>query len=123
MALHTQLPIYKLAYDLLTNTSGLIKNLPREYKNSLGKRIHDECIDLVVFIFRANCATDKKPHLDELLERVQVVELLLRLCKDLRCISAGQYAGAIQLTDQIGKQANGWRKHSATSPAAPASRR
>ena len=118
MALHTQLPIYKSAYDLLTHTSGLIKNMPREYKGSLGKRIHEEGIDLVVFIFRANCAADKKPHLDELLERVQVIELLLRLCKDLRCISTGQYAGAILITDEIGKQANGWRKQSAKSPVA-----
>jgi hypothetical protein len=117
MALHTELPIYKLAYDLLTQSTGLIKNMPREFKNSLGSRIHNECIELVVLIFRANCARDKRPHLDALLERLQVTELLLRLSKDLRCISTGQYAGAISLTDKIGKQANGWRKAS-VSPVA-----
>ena len=48
---------------------------------------------------------------------MQVVELLLRLSRDLRLISTGQYARAIELTDAIGKQANGWRKHAAP-PAA-----
>ncbi|UGA37891.1 four helix bundle protein [Chromobacterium haemolyticum] len=53
-----------------------------------------------------------------MLERLQVVELTLRLSHDLRLIAPRQYAGAIELTDKIGRQATGWRKSlSSASPA------
>jgi hypothetical protein len=71
-----------------------------------------------VLIYRANVARDKVPHLSELLERVQLAELLLRLSRDKRFVSTTQYARAIALTAAIGKQANGWRKASASSPVA-----
>jgi len=118
MALHTSLPIYKVAYDLLSVATDVVRNMPRDYKASIGARIREECVDLVVLIFRANCARDKVPHLDLLLERLQVAELLFRLSRDKRFISTKQYAQAVELTSQIGKQATGWRKHSAVSPVA-----
>jgi hypothetical protein len=118
MAIHTELPIYKLAYELLSVATDLTKNMPRDYKASIGATIRKECVDALTLIFRANCARDKTPYLDKLLERVQVAELLFRLSKDKRFISAGQYAAAIAITDKIGRQANGWRKHSASSPVA-----
>ena len=118
MALHTSLPIYKVAYDLLSVATDVVRNMPRDYKASIGTRIREECVDLVVLIFRANCARDKVPHLDLLLERLQVAELLFRLSRDKRFISTKQYAQAVELTSQVGKQATGWRKHSAASPVA-----
>lgn len=122
MALHSSLPIYKVAYDLLDVATDVTKNMPRDFKQSLGGKIRDHCIDIVTLIFRANVSTDKVPHLSDLLESVQTVELLLRLSKDKRFISVPQYAKAIELTNQVGRQANGWRK-SASSPVASPSRR
>jgi hypothetical protein len=116
MAIHTKLPIYKVAYDLLDVVTDLVKNMPRDFKQSIGGKISQECIEIVVLIFRANCARDKSPHLGELIERLQVAELLLRLARDKRLISTSQYAKAIELTNSAGKQANGWRR-SAMSPA------
>lgn len=116
MAKHTELPIYKVAYDLLDAVTELVKNMPRDFKRSIGGKISEECVEIVVLIFRANCARDKAPHLGELIERLQVAELLLRLSKDKRLISTGQYAKAIELTSSVGKQAGGWRR-SAMSPA------
>lgn len=81
MALHTNLPIYKVAYDLLSVATDVVRNMPRDYKASIGARIREECVDLVVLIFRANVARDKVPHLDLLLERLQVAELLFRLSR------------------------------------------
>jgi len=110
MALHTALPIYKVAYDLLDTITDLAKNMPRDFKASIGSKLRDECVEIVVAIFRANCANDKAPHLETLIERLQVAELLLRLSRDKRLISTGQYAKAIALTDSAGKQAGGWRR-------------
>lgn len=118
MALHSSLPIYRAVYELLLLVTEVTRNMPRDYKQSIGGRVRDECVILTVLVFRANCAREKAPHLDALLEHLQVAELLVRLSCDLRCISKAQYARVIALTDSVGKQASGWRKHSAPSPAA-----
>ncbi len=114
MTIHTHLPIYKVAYDLLDAATDMTKNMPRDFKHSIGGKIREECVELMTLIFRANIARDKTPHLLMLLERVQVAELLIRLSKDKRFISVGQYAKAISLTSSISKQANGWRKYAAS---------
>jgi hypothetical protein len=117
MALHSDLPIYKVTYDLLGLIVQVARNMPRDVKQQLGGDLRGECVRIVVLIFRANVARDKAPHLLELVERVQVVQLLVRLAHDLRFIPQKQYAAAIALTDQVGKQANGWRR-SVSSPVA-----
>ena len=116
MALHTELPIHKVAYDLFDLSTELAKHMPRDFKASIGGKIRDESVDIVTLIFRANVAQDKTPHLDKLIERVQVIELMLRLSRDKRLISTGQYAKAVELTRSVSRQAGGWRR-SARSPA------
>lgn len=115
MAIHTNLPIYKVTYEFLHLATKITGNMPRDYKASLGGKIRDECVELLVLIARANIAENKVPYLAELLERLQVTEVFLRLCKDMQFISVRQYAKAIELTQQVGKQATGWRKF-ASSP-------
>jgi len=117
MALHHQLPIYKLAYDLLSATTDITRNIPRDFKRLIGEKVREECVEILVLIFRANVARNKTPHIEDLLERLQVVELLLRLSKDKRFISTKQYARAIEITDGIGRQATGWKRHAAAAPA------
>ena len=110
MAIHTDLPIYKVAYDLLDVVTDLVKNMQRDFKRSIGEKIANECIEITVLVFRANVAQDKAPHLLELVERLQVIELMVRLAMDKRLISKPAYAKAVELTTSIGKQANGWRR-------------
>lgn len=117
MAIHSQLSIYKTTYDLLSMAVDLIRNMPRDVKQVLGLRIRDECVALTMLIQRANTSRNKVPHLEQLLEGLQVVELLIRLSRDKRYIPTGKYAAAVELTTSIGKQANAWKK-SQPSPAA-----
>jgi hypothetical protein len=112
MALHIDLPVYKAAYDLLDLATDLTRNMPRDFKASLGNQIRNECVALLVLIGRANAADDKVPHVDAMLESQQVIELLMRLSHDKRFISPKQWARSIELTDRIGKMAGGWRKWS-----------
>lgn len=116
MALHHQLPIYKAAYSLFDVITDLAKNMARDFKQSIGSKLRDECIEILTLIFRANTTSEKAPHLAMLIERLQVAELLLRLSHDKRLISTKQYARAVEITQSIGKQAGGWKKHSATRP-------
>lgn len=116
MALHTNLPIYKVAYDLVGVAVDYARNMPRDVKHVIGVRVRDLSLDVVLMILRANCASDKPPYLTALLEQLSELELLLRLCVDKRFLSQAQYAKAIELTTSVGKQATKWKKHYAASP-------
>lgn len=117
MALHHELPIYRKTYELLTTVVQITRNIPRDFKRLIGEELRSECVKMMVLIFRANVAKQKAQHIHELLERLQVVELMLRMSKDMRWISTGQYASTIELTQNIGRQATGWKRNSNTSPA------
>ena len=120
MAITQHLPIYQLARDLTSLAADLTKNMPRDFKRTLGEKVLVECIDMSILIFRANVAEGqgRLGFIQQLLERNQVVELILRLCVDRRLISQGQYARAIEITNSLGRQATGWKKHAAATPAA-----
>lgn len=115
MGMHNNLPIYKDAFKLLVTVLGLVKNVPRDLKTVLGKTVVDKCSYLLVLIARANFAQNKGPHLSELIEKVQMVDFLMRALQDLHAIAPRQYASVVQLTESIGRQASGWKKN-ATSP-------
>ena len=116
MAFHTELPIYKVAYDLLSIAIDYAQNMPRAVKAVIGGRLRDLCLELVLLIAKANSVKNKVPPIDTLLERLEETNVLLRICQDKRFISKGQYAKAVDLTTSVGKQANGWRKRYASSP-------
>jgi hypothetical protein len=115
MAQTKTIPIYKPAFDLLSMSIDVTRSIPRDFNRLFGEEIRKECVGLMLFIFKANSARDKVPYIEKLLERIQVVELLLRVSFDKKWISHKQYANAIKLTDNIGKQAMGWKKYSAAN--------
>ncbi len=115
MALTTDLDIYKSASGLLSLAVDVQANIPRAFRASIGNRIADECVELLVTIGRANAArtgSGRAAQIETLLERLDVARFLLRAAHDKRLISGKLWAKSIQLTDSIGKQANGWAKSS-----------
>lgn len=97
----------------------ITKEFSREYKFTLGQKIKDEVIELVILIYRANSAENKTEHIEAMLERLQVVELLLRLCHDMRLIPMKDYAAIVEMTESLGKQAQGWKKASVAGKFQP----
>lgn len=63
MAMHTDLPIHKVAFDLLSLATDVTRNIPRDFKAGLGAKVRDECIEIMVLIARANAAKDKHQDL------------------------------------------------------------
>ena len=111
MARYAHLPIYKTTYQLLLESTHVIKRFPRDYKYTLGQKIREEITEIIVLVYRANSTKDKKPYVEELLSRLQVVNVLIRLTHDLKIIPVKKYAGLAEKTDSIGKQASGWLKN------------
>jgi len=120
MALHSELPIYKHAYGLLRLSVNSKINMRRDFKNSLGTRIHDECIEVLSLIAEANQLpdADKAPVIRSMLQRVGKIEFLLRICNDEKLISPKIWAEAIALLQSIGKQGGGWLKYTRKAPVA-----
>lgn len=115
MAQIKHLPIYKTTYELLELIVRVTKGFPRDFKYSLGDKIRGEVIDLVVFIFKANATKQERvENAGKIIERIQVIELLVRLTKDLRLINVKQFSEIVLLSDSLGRQANGWIKHTAS---------
>lgn len=116
MAQIKHLPIYKTTYELLELIVRVTKDFPRDFKYSLGEKIRLEVVDLVVFIFKANSTKSQRiEHASKIIERIQVIELLVRLTKDLRLINVKQFSEIVLLSDSLGRQAQGWIKHTASS--------
>ena len=112
MAQYEHLPIYKQTYDILLRTMVATKDFPREYKYTLGQKLRDELIELVVMIYRANTTMDKRKHIETILERIQAVQLLMRISHDMKILARSHYAALAQMTDILGRQAQGWLKSS-----------
>lgn len=110
MARYHHLPIYNLTYGLLTTLTKALHEFPREYKFTIGQKLQDEVIGLVVLIYRANSLKSKGVVIDEFLERVQVVELLIRLSLDLRILPKKQYATLVEMVESLSRQAQGWKR-------------
>ncbi|MGI9212095.1 MAG: four helix bundle protein [Methylococcaceae bacterium] len=111
MALATDLPIYSEAYELLVLVTRLTQQYPRGYRQGLARDISSTAQETVNLVFRANCAKEKYPILERLKAELQCLQLQLRLSKDLRLISASQFAATVVHTDNIGKQLTGWAKY------------
>ena len=122
MALHTQLPIYKHAYELLRLSVDAKANMRRDFKNSLGSRIHDECIEVLTLIAEANAADDAaKPGVyKHMLQRIGKIEFLLRVCNDAQLITPRVWANAIELLQSVGSQGGGLKGYFERKNRAPA---
>ena len=117
MAMHTDLDIHKSAESLLGVAIQLVRNIPRDLKQLVGVKILDECLEVLRMIGRANMARDKRLHLNTLLESIQVINQLLRTMVDMKFVSIPQHGKVMKLTASVGKQANAWKRNSATAPA------
>lgn len=110
MAQYKHLPIYKTTYELLQLVTVATRDFSKDFRYSLGQKLREECVELVLLIYRANSNQARRTVITAVLERLQVLELLLRLCKDLRLLSIKQFSSACELTDSLGRQASGWLK-------------
>ena len=110
MARFMHLPVYKLSYEILLRSMLIVKDFPRDHKYTIGQKMRDEVISLIVLIYRANSSEHKAQIIGEILEKILVVELLVRLSRDMRILSIKDYASLVEMTESLARQAQGWRK-------------
>lgn len=123
MALYSELPIYKHGCDLLALALDVQTQMRRDFKRTLGEKIHVLCVDMLEAMAMANASRgeDRVLQLDLLLKHLRTATALLRVGHDKALVTHNLWAASIELLDAIGAMAGGWRKQTlSTLSAAPA---
>jgi hypothetical protein len=111
MALYENLPVYKSAYDLFQDITLLRSQMKREYKFTLGERLLNETIELIIDIYKANRSKIKNEFIAEAQQHTELIRLLLRLLKDIKEISLKRFIALNQKIETVSKQLTGWMKY------------
>jgi hypothetical protein len=110
MANYIELPVYKVAYDLLLQIYALTHNLTREYKFTLGEKLKNEITELLSNIYRANRISEKAKYLETARENLELVRLYVRILLDTKQISSKKHIFLNLSIEKVSKQLAGWHK-------------
>ena len=119
MALFSELPVYKLAYDLLISIYRRTSTFTREYKYTIGERLKNETLELLINIYKANKSKkDSRVHyIESARQHIEVVRLLLRVMKDLKVIGIKGFVALNVQVEALSKQLASWQKYTAGAHA------
>lgn len=105
--------VLPLLYDLIVWLSDKISAYPKKFKYSLGERITNTLLDILERLIEARYSGKKKSHFlrqaNILLEKLRY---LVRLSKDLQCVSIKEYEYAANKLHEIGSMVGGWEQYS-----------
>jgi four helix bundle protein len=113
MAKEIGLPVYKASYDLLLYSFQLIKNMPKDYKYTIGDKIKNEMVDMIMNIYHANKEKDKKLKKERITKAknsIEVIQLLFRLLHDLKQVSSKKFTQVSVKIDCVSRQLSGWER-------------
>jgi len=115
MALFSELPVYKLGYDLLIAIYDRTKLFTREHKYTLGEKLKNETLELLINIYKANKSkqTTRMQYIDTARQNIEVVRLLLRVAKDLKIIGIKGHVALNVQVEELSKQLSSWQKYTA----------
>ena len=115
MAQYYHLNVYKKSFDFLVRITQLTSRFQRDFRHTLGEKLNNGGIEFIVIIYKANSAQqmgERVNYIKELLEKLQYINVILRLSCELKNITRENYAELTQMTQDIEKQLNGWLSHS-----------
>ena len=111
MARYEHLPIYKKALDITIYFEKIVRNFSRYHKYTLGTELRDKSREIVALIIRANSTKERLPLLLELRQRLEVLQVLIRICKEVRAFHRlNAFAHASHLVIELSRQNEGWIK-------------
>jgi len=119
MALYFELPVYKLSYDLLIAIYERTKLFTREHKYTLGEKLKNETLELLINIYKANKSKQatRLQYIDTARQNIEVVRLLLRILKDLKIIGIKGHVALNVQVEELSKQLSSWQKYTARAHA------
>jgi len=118
---YTQVPIVQITYQLTLNIQRLVLKFPKHLRFQLGDRLTGQTQDFLEGVIRANLTRDpmlRSTSLNHLANDLVTIRITLRLIKDLKAISIGQFSEINLCLEDIQKQLTGWTKWTQTQQSA-----
>lgn len=97
---------------LLDEMIDITVNFPRAYKYSIGNRMHDISISLLLLIAKAYMERDINVRVKALTDfqtSFEVLKTLVTIGGERKWISLGRHAHIAELMDSIGRQSTAWK--------------
>ncbi|MBM4055982.1 MAG: diversity-generating retroelement protein Avd [Planctomycetes bacterium] len=105
--------VLPLLYDFIVWFSGKIGAYPKKYNYSLGERVINTLLDILERLIEARYSGKKKSHfLRQSNILIEKLRYLIRLSKDLQCITIKEYEYAAKKLHDIGCMVGGWEQYS-----------
>jgi hypothetical protein len=108
-----EVAVLPLLYDLILWFSRKISAFPKKFKFTLGDRITLTQLDILDQLIEARFNRKRRGHyLRQANINIEKLRYLVRLSKDLQCLSLKEYEHAARKLQEIGKMVGGWEKYS-----------
>ncbi|SPE40809.1 conserved hypothetical protein [Candidatus Sulfopaludibacter sp. SbA3] len=88
-------------------------SFPKSYRFSIGDRLVDGVLEILMKLVDAAYSRDKERLLMEVNAMLNRLRFLLRLAKDLKLLQIESYGYAAENVEEIGRMVGGWRKSAA----------
>ena len=108
-AMITKAPVYKNAYDLLTQIYSFSKNISKNANNPLGSRLKTLSYELAYIVRTLYDNPDVSSACEEGMEKCKEIEYILQVLNDLREISEKSFALSCERVVSVSKQLNALR--------------
>lgn len=112
MVKHENLPVYKAIYDLTIKIFQQSQHMNKEFRYTLGERLKNEAMNLLIDVYSANTVEDKEPFIADARKRIELIRVILRVLRDLGQVAIKNMSSMNLAIDEIVKQLAAW--HAAT---------
>jgi hypothetical protein len=103
-----QSPIFSKTYDLLRWLIPATTQFPRQHRFVLATVVQQTTLHFQAQIIEAARAADPRPGLHDADTDLIKLRLYLRLCRDLKLFSPGQYEHGARMVAEVGRLLGGW---------------
>ena len=97
-------------YDFALWLFPKVETFRRSHRFTIGDRLADTSLDLLMALVQAAYSQDKDELLHEASLKANSLRYLLRLSKDLRLINIDSYEHSAERLEEIGRMIGGWQR-------------
>ncbi len=105
-----QSPIFVKHYDLMAWLIPRTLAFPKSQRGVLARQVQKELFHIYEMLVDAGMANAPLPHLTEVDKGLIRLRAYLRLCRDLKLLSIGQYEHVSRLAAEVGRLLGGWMR-------------
>jgi predicted lipid carrier protein YhbT len=103
-------PIFTRTYDMIRWLIPVTVKFPRQQRFVLAQALQKTALELQEKLIEASFADHPRQVLQQADVTLTKLRFYLRLCRDLKLLSMGQYEHVARMVNEIGRLLGGWMK-------------